>query len=141
MEIDKGDAWPRRQGMRWMPFPIRREVSKQLKSMQSSEVIQPSKSPWCSPVVTVRKKDGSYRHCVDYPELNSLIRQESFPLPCIDSLLDQLGQSHYFSTLDLASRYWQIPESVLKTAVTTPQGVFEFRVMLFRLTNPLSVFQ
>lgn len=144
MEIDTGDASPRRQRLRRMPFAVRAEVTKQLKSMQSTGVIQPSNSPWASPVVMVRKKDGSHRFCVDYRELNSVTRQDSFPLPRIDDLLDQLGESRYFSTLDLASGYWQIrihPESVPKTAFTTPQGIFEFRVMPFGLTNAPSVFQ
>ena len=124
-----------------MPFAVRREVSKQLRAMQSSGVIQPSDS---SPVVMARKKDGSHRFCVDYRELNSLTRQDSFPLPRIDDLLDQLGLSLYFSILDLVSGYWQIrmhPQSIPKTAFTTPQGIFEFRVMPFGLTNAPSVFQ
>ena len=112
--------------------------------MQSMGVVQPSSSPWASPVVMVRKKDGTSRFCVDYRELNSVTRQDAFPLPRIDDLLDQLGQSHYFSTLDLASGYWQIrvhPTSIPKTAFVTPQGSFEFRVMPFGLTNAPSVFQ
>ena len=123
MEIDTGDARPCRQRLRRMPFAVRQEVSKQLRSMQSSGVIQLSDSPWSSPVVMVRKKDGTHHFCVDYRELNSLTRQDSFPLPRIDDLLDQLGCSHYFSTLDLASGYWQIrmhPHSIPKTAFTTP---------------------
>ena len=103
MQIDTGDARPCRQRLRRMPFAVRQEVSKQLRSMQSSGVIQPSDSPWSSPVVMVRKKDGTHRFCVDYRELNSLTRQDSFPLPRIDDLLDQLGCSHYFSTLDLVA--------------------------------------
>ena len=143
LEIDTEDAKPRRQRARRMPFAIREEVSRQLKGMQSTGVIQPSNSPWASPVVMVRK-DGSHRFCVDYRELNSVTRQDSFPLPRIDDLLDQLDRSHYFSTLDLASGYWQIrvhPESVPKTAFVTPRGSFEFTVMPFGLTNAPSVFQ
>ena len=90
MEINTGDARPCRQRLRRMPFAVRREVSKQLKQMQSTEVIQSSDSPWASPVVMVRKKDGSHRFCVDYRELNKTTRQDSFPLPRIDDLLDQL---------------------------------------------------
>ena len=76
MEIDTGHAQPVRQRLRRMPFAVRREVSKQLRAMQSSGVIQPSDSPWSSPVVMVRKKDGSHRFCVDYRELNSLTRHD-----------------------------------------------------------------
>ena len=144
LEIDTGDARPKKQCMRRMPFAVREEVSRQLKTMQETGVIQPSNSPWGSPVVMVRKKDGSHCFCIDYRELNSVTCQDSFPLPRIDDLLDQLGQSHYFSTLDLASGYWQIhvhPESIPKTAFITPQGSFEFRVMPFGLTNAPLVFQ
>ena len=131
LEIDTGDAKPRRHCARRMPFAIREEVSRQLKGMQSTGVIQPSSSPWASPVVMVRKKDCSHRFCVDYRELNSATQQDLFPLPRIDDLLDQLDRSHYFSTLDLISGYWQIrvhPESVPKTAFVTPQGSFEFTI-------------
>lgn len=144
MEVNTEDASPRRQPVRRMPFAVRQEVSKQLKEMQQSGMIQPSRSPWASPVVMVRKKDGSHWFCVDYRLLNAVTKPDLYPLPRIDDLLDQLGQSRYFSTLDLASGYWQIrmqPESVEKTAFITPQGLFEFRVMPFGLTNAPSVFQ
>ena len=107
-------------------------------------MIQPSNSPWASPVVLVRKKDGTHRFCVNYWELNSVTRADTFPLPRIDDLLDQLGKSAYFSTLDLATGYWQIrvhPNSQEKTAFVTPQGLYEFRVMPFGLTNAPAVFQ
>ena len=107
-------------------------------------MIQPSSSPWASPVVMVRKRDGTHRFCVDFRELNSVTKADTFPLPKIDDLLDQLGAARYFSTLDLASGYWQIrmhPDSVEKTAFVTPQGLHEFRVMPFGLTNAPGVFQ
>ena len=144
MEVDTGDAHPRRQPVRCMPFAVRQEVARQLKDMQQSGVIQPSSSPWASPVVMVKKKDGSHQFCVDYRPLNAVTKPDLFPLPRIDDLLDQLGQSHYFSTLDLALGYWQIRmhlDSVEKTAFITPQGLFEFRVMPFGFMNAPSVFQ
>ena len=97
MEIDTGEAPPKKQRPRRMSFVVRQEVSKQLRKMQETGVIQPSKSPWASPVVLVRKKEGSHRFCVDYRELNSVTKPDTFPLPRID-LLDQLGQARYFST-------------------------------------------
>ena len=127
-----------------MPFAVRQEVATQLKKMQKNGVIQPSKSPWASPVVLVRKRDGSHRFCVDYRGLNAVTKADTFPLPRIEDLLDQLGNSKYFSTLDLASGFWQIrvhPQSQEKTAFVTPQGLFEFRVMPFGLTNAPGVFQ
>ena len=144
LHIDTGDAPPKKQAVRRMPFAVREEVARQLKKMQATGVIQPSSSPWASPVVMVKKKDGSHRFCVDYRVLNSVTKADTFPLPRIDDLLDQLGESKFFSTLDLASGYWQIrvhPDSQEKTAFVTPQGLYEFRVMPFGLTNAPAVFQ
>ena len=142
MAIDTCDASPRKQAPRRMPYTVRQEVAKQLKTMQQSGVIQPSCSPWSSPVVMVRKKDGSHRFCVDYRGLNSITKADTFPLPRIDDLLDQLGRAKYFSTLDLASGFWPIrmePSSQEKTAFATPHGLYEFRVMPFGLTNAPAV--
>jgi len=105
MDIETGDATPIRQHPRRMPYSAREEVARQLKKMQEMSVIQPSKLPWSSPVVLVRKKDGSHRFCVDYCKLNSGTKADTFPLPRIDDLL---GKSEYFSTLDLAAGFWQI---------------------------------
>ena len=77
--------------------------------MRQMQVLQPSKSPWSSPIVLVRKKDGSHRFRIDYRGLNAVTKGDSFPLPRIDDLLDDLGNARYFSTLDLASGFWQIP--------------------------------
>ena len=70
MQIDTGDSRPRRQQARWIPFAVRNKVAKQLKAMQTLGVIQPSESPWASPVVMVKKEDGTHRFCVDYREVN-----------------------------------------------------------------------
>ena len=144
LEIDTGDAQPRRQHPRRLPYVAKQEVARQLKTMQEAGIIQPSISPWASPVVLVRKKDGTYRFCVDYRELNAVTKPDTFPLPRIDDLLDQLGNTKFFSTLDLASGFWQVqvhPNSRAKTAFVTPQGLYEFRVMPFGLTNAPAVFQ
>ena len=144
MEITMSDAAPKKQPARRTPFAVRGEVARQLREMQENGVISPSSSPWASPVVLVRKKDGSLRFCIDYRELNSLTKADTFPLPRIDDLLDQLDKAKYFSTLDLASGFWQVrvhPNSIEKTAFITHQGLYQFNVMPFGLRNAPAVFQ
>ena len=95
-------------------------------------------------VVMVCKKDGTHRFCVNYRRLNATTKADQFPIPRTDDLLDQIGKSKYFSTLDLASGYWQIPvhpDFQAKTAFTIPSGLYEFKVMPFGLTNAPAVFQ
>ncbi len=143
-QIDTENATPRRQAPRRMPFVVRKEVDKQVQKMTNAGVITKSHSPWASPVILVRKRNGDYRFCVDYRKLNDVTKKDTFPLPRIDDLLDQLGCSKYFSLLDLAAGYWQIqvsPESQCKTAFVTHRGLYKFRVMPFGLTNAPAVFQ
>ena len=138
LTIDTGDAPPVRQSARRIPMAAQQDLAQLLESMQKSHVIQPSESPWASPVVLVRKKDGSLRLYVDYRALNSVIKADSFPLPRID---DILGESRYFTTLDLKSGYWQVkvhPSCREKTAFITNEGLYEFRVGLM---NAPAVFQ
>lgn len=78
-----------------MPFTVRREVSKQLKRMQDAKVIRPSKNLWASPVVLAQKRDGTHGFCVDYRELNSVTKLDTYSLRRIENFLDQLGKSHY----------------------------------------------
>ena len=144
MVIDTGDAPPLKQAARRLPFSVHQEVARQLKEMQRDRVIEPSNFPWASHVVLVRKRNGSHRFCVDYRGLNTLTKADTFPLPRVDELLDQLGKSKYFSTIDLATGFWQIKmhsDSREETAFVTTQGLFHFRVMPFGLTNAPAVFQ
>ncbi|KAG8176259.1 hypothetical protein JTE90_021356 [Oedothorax gibbosus] len=76
--------------------------------MQSNDIIEPSSSPWASPIVLVRKKDGKTRFCVDYRRLNDITKKDSYPLPRIDETLDTLVGNRWFTTLDLKSGYWQV---------------------------------
>ena len=142
--IDTGDSIPSKQPARRVPYAARREIAMQLENMQNAGVIQESQSPWASPVVLVRKRDGTLRFCVDYRNLNSVTKAGVFPLPRIDDLLDKLGAAKYFTTLDLAAGYWQIKMekcSQEKTAFITHQGLYEFNVMPFGVINAPAVFQ
>ena len=94
MEINTGDASPKKQPTRRIPFTLRQEVARQLDQMQKQGVIQPSRSPWASPVVLVKKRDGSHRFCIDYRGLNSVTKPDSYPLPRIEDLWTSLGSQH-----------------------------------------------
>ena len=112
--------------------------------MLDNGVIVPSHSPWASPIVLVAKKDGTTRFCVDYRRLNAITKMDVYPLPRIDNSLDLLAGNSYFSTLDLASGYWQVgmsKESQEKTAFATSSGLYEFTVMPFGLCNAPATFQ
>ena len=142
--IPTGDAGPSRQAPRRLPFHKQTEVRDHLEEMLTRGIIQPSCSPWAAPIVLVQKKDGSTRFCVDYWRLNSVTKKDAFPLPRVDDSLDALGESELFSTLDLASGYWQVeldPANREKTAFTTHQGLYEFNVMPFGLCNAPGTFQ
>ena len=142
--IDTGDAPPIRQPPRRLPFAKREEAFKAISEMREQGIIEPSASPWASPVVLVKKKDGSTRFCVDYRKLNTVTRKDSYPLPRIEDILDTLSGSTWFSTLDLASGYWQVevdPSDREKTAFTAGNGLWQYRVMPFGLCNAPATFE
>ena len=142
--IDTGQSRPVRQAVRRVSPSQRQEIKELLDDMLDKNVIQPSASPWASPIVLVKKKDGSTRFCVDYRKVNQVTSKDAFPLPRVDDTLDYLSGSLWFSTLDLASGYWQVevdPKDRPKTAFCTPEGLFEFNVMPFGLCNAPATFQ
>ncbi|GJT35015.1 putative reverse transcriptase domain-containing protein [Tanacetum coccineum] len=123
--------------------PIRQELSNQLQELADRGFIRPSTSPWGAPVLFVKKKDGSFRMCIDYRELNKLTVKNHYPLPRIDDLFDQLQGSSVYSKIDLRSGYHQLrvrDEDIPKTAFRTRYGHYEFQVMPFGLTNAPAVF-
>ncbi|GJY59472.1 putative reverse transcriptase domain-containing protein, partial [Tanacetum coccineum] len=120
-----------------------KELSKKLKELSDKGFIRPSSSPWGAPVLFVKKKDGSFRICIDYQELNKLTVKNRYPLPRIDDLFDQLQGSSIYSKIDLRSGYHQLKvreEDISKTAFRTRYGHYEFQVMPFGLTNAPAVF-
>ena len=142
--IDTTDHLPVKQPPRRVPFALRGKVVQLMDEMLAQGVITPSSSPWASPIVLVAKKDGSTRFCVDYRKLNAITKLDVFPLPRIDESLDLLSGTEYFSSLDLASGYWQVgmePAAREKTAFTTHSGLYEFQVMPFGLCNAPATFQ
>ncbi|GFW62057.1 retrovirus-related Pol polyprotein from transposon 412 [Trichonephila clavipes] len=143
-KIDTADHPPIKQHPRRLPFAKLEEVGTLLREMQENDIIEPSSSPWASPIVLVRKKDGSRRFCVDYRKLNDVTKKDSYPLPRIDDTLDTLSGHKWFSTLDLKSGYWQVeihPEDREKTAFTSGQGLWQFKVMPFALCNAPATFE
>ncbi|GKG25273.1 putative reverse transcriptase domain-containing protein, partial [Tanacetum coccineum] len=119
------------------------EFSGQLKELQDKGFIRPSLSPWGALVLFVKKKDGSFRMCIDYRELNKLIVKNRYPLLNIDDLFDQLQGSQFFLKIDLRSGYHQLrvhEDNILKTAFRTRYKHFEFTVMPFGLTNAPTMF-
>ncbi|GBN36312.1 Retrovirus-related Pol polyprotein from transposon 412, partial [Araneus ventricosus] len=135
--INTGNHPPIKQYPRRLPLAKKEEAERLVKEMVDNGIIEESSGPWASPIVLVKKKDGSTRFCVDYRKLNEITIKDSYPLPRIDDTLDALNGSQWFSTLDLKSGYWQVeiqPEDKEKTAFTTRQGLWQFKALI---TSPV----
>ncbi len=139
MNIDTGDAKPfKLQQYLMSPFMIN-ILNKELDEMLKLGVVEPSHSPWNSPVLLVKKASGEHRLCFDGRRLNELTRHDSYPLPRIERILSSLRGAKFISSIDLRKAFWQIPldhSSREKTAFTVPsRGLFHFKVMPFGLCN------
>ena len=120
-----------------------RELKDQLQELLGKGFIRPSASPWGAPFLFVKKKDGSFRMCIDYRQLNKVTIKNKYPIPRIDDLFDQLQGACTFSKIDLRSAYHQLKiraANVPKTAFQTRYGHYEFLVMSFGLTNAPAAF-
>ena len=143
-EIVTTDARPVRCSPRRLaPTGLRKEQSCMQEMLHGGQ-IEPSDRPWASPVVLVTKKDGSTRFCVDYHRLNALTTKDTYPLPRIDDSLRLLRNQQWFSTMDLASGYWQVgmsPDAKRKAAFVMNEGLFQFRVMPLGICNAPATFE
>ena len=141
--IDTGNALPIRiQPRRTSPWK-HDEIERQVTNLLQQGKVKESSSPWSFPVVLATKKDGSQRLCVDYRQLNAVTIKDAFPLPRVDDSLAALSGSRWFSTLDLASGYWQVAMDAgtqEKAAFVTSSGLYEWTVMPFGLCNAHSTF-
>ena len=136
--INVGDALPVKIPPRKTSFAEKELIEKTVSDLLRSGKIRGSNSPWASPIVLVKKKDGTMRFCIDYRRLNDVTVKDAYPLPRIEDALDYLNGAKYFSALDLASAYWQVamhPDSIDKTAFATHIGLYEWLVMPFGLSN------
>uniref|UniRef100_A0A131Z524 Tick transposon n=1 Tax=Rhipicephalus appendiculatus TaxID=34631 RepID=A0A131Z524_RHIAP len=142
--IPTGDHSPICVPLRRYAERERAVIAEQVDEMLAAGIIRPSSSPWAAPVVLVKKKNGSWRFCVDYRQLNKCTTPDSYPLPRIDDAVDTVRHCKFFSSLDLRAGYWQInvaEEDKWKTAFRTPSGLYEFNRMPFGLRTAPSTFQ
>ncbi|KAE8996169.1 hypothetical protein PF011_g16016 [Phytophthora fragariae] len=143
-EIDTGDNRPIKQQPYRVSGAEGEVMEAEVEEYLDLGLIRPSNSPWASPVLMIRKPDGGIRFCIDYRRLNAVTVKDCYPMPSIDDILDVLGDARLFSTMDIASGYWNVPmheNSVAKTAFTCKYGLYEWLVMPFGFSNAVPAFE
>ena len=145
-KIDTGDTPPKAKRFYRASPKVREEIERQVEELLACGFIEPSTSEWTSPVVLVKKRDGSFRFAVDYRHVNAVTKPMSFPVPRLEDIWDAIGakQAKIYSTIDLAGAFWQIPihpESKDKTSFVTQGGQYSWRRMPFGLRNASVSFQ
>lgn len=142
--IELHDSTPIRQRPRRFPEPVVREIERQCEELRQLNIIEYSRSPWSSPVVPIKKKDGSLRLCIDYRQLNKVTKPDRFPMPNMTDLVFSLHGTMFFSTLDLVKGYYQVPlhpDSSECTAFSTSRNHYQFKRLSFGLRNAPAAFQ
>ena len=142
--IRTGQALPIKQCMRRTPLGFGTQERATLERMLEAGVIEPSQSEWASPPVLVRKRDGTWRYCIDFRAVNSVSANDAYPLPLIEECLDHLYGKKWYCCLDMNSGYWQIPvneEDKCKTAFITKYGLYQFVKLPFGLSGAPASFQ
>ena len=126
-----------------IPFSLTNAVKEELDQMLELDVIEKTNSAYASPIILVKKKDGTYRFCTDYRKLNQIVVYDAQPIPNIDELLSKLSGANFFTKIDLCKGYWQIPideSSRDATAFITPDGLYRWKVMPFGIVSAPAVF-
>jgi hypothetical protein len=142
--IQTGNHFPIYHHPRRTSNQMREVIQEETEKMLKNGIIRPSMSPWSSPVVIVRKKDGTPRFCIDYRKINNITQKDVYPLPRIDDIIEQLSESRWFTKFDLKNGYFQVPISEkdkMKTAFATQDGLYEFNRLPQGLLNSLPTFQ
>ncbi|XP_011881426.1 PREDICTED: uncharacterized protein LOC105569517 [Vollenhovia emeryi] len=143
--IDVGDHAPIKQRYYPVSPKIREAIYEEVDKMLEAGIIEPSRSAWSTPIVMIKKPNGTYRFCLDFRRLNSVSKKDAYPLPYMNAILDKLRSARYISTIDLSQAYFQIPlerNSRELTAFTVPgKGLFHFTRMPYGLTGAPGTFQ
>ena len=142
-DIKTSTTDPVRQKPYPIPFSMTEVIKEEIENMQKLNVIEPSDSPYCSPIVIVKKKDQTNRVCLDFRALNRITVFDAEPIPNVEDIFAKLAGNVFFSCFDLTKGYWQVPltdDAKVKTAFQTPKGLMQFRVMPFGLVNAGATF-